>query len=118
MSHWAKVGVLIDASRLNLIDQVCDDLGLTFNRERMEIVDPNSGHRGTLSQDGKGLRLSVDTDGHYSSLSRRFGSDMGTFMQAYSKALVTEVAEENGWNVESQTELANGSISLMVAVNG
>jgi hypothetical protein len=125
MSFWAKVGVKI--SDLTMFKNVCRQHGIEYNLNRDErmqwngypvhaiLRDTQGGSQGYLVREGGAYRLALDTDAHYSSITRRLGANGGKLMRDYAVGVVRNGITQSGGMVTETVEQNDGSIVLRAA---
>lgn len=126
MSFWAKVGVKIEdlncfrrACERNDVEYITEGIPSHWRNERVVamIRDRKSAHGSTgyiVSSQGA-LRLALDTDAHYSTLTQRLGKNGGKLGQDYAREVIRAETTKVGGMVTRETVDEKGWLVLRVA---
>ncbi len=128
MSFWAKcttkiqdLGCFKESCRQNdcRYENVSDQGMMQQNCPVQAIVHDNSGRsQGYLVKDSGAFRFIVDSDAHYSSLTKRLGKNGGKLTRDYAVGAITKNARAGGGMISSITEQSDGSMVIKISAVG
>lgn len=124
MSFWSKIGVKI--TDLGCFKQSCTQHGIEYIENtdsnklinglgvQAELRDLQGPNHAFLLKDGGAFRLYMDTDAHYSSITKRLGRNGGKLTRDYAANVVQQQVANSGGFVANSVENPDGSLVLRV----
>lgn len=127
MSFWARVGVKITDLECFKASCAQHDIGFEENMDenfKMDggrvvatLVDKKAyGSRAYLIEKMGAIQLFIDTDPHYSLMTKRLGANGGKLIRDYSRNVVEKNIRRSGGILTGAEELPDGSLRLRAAV--
>jgi hypothetical protein len=123
MSFWATVGVKIED--LGCFRAACERNQIEFNDNPRirdfrgeevvaEVRDLKGTGMGYIVRSKGALRLALDTDAHYSSLTKRLGANGGKLGQDYSREVIRKESMNAGGVILNETVDTQGWLTVRV----
>jgi hypothetical protein len=124
MSFWSKVGVNLED--LECFRRACEKNQIEFNQTPTtatfrgetvvaELRDKVGGSQAFVVRSKGALRLVLDTDAHYSTITQRLGENGGKLGQDYAREVICKETINAGGMLVSENRDASGWLTVRTA---